>query len=108
MKLREFWIREDKEQYVDFFTASSKKFLVENLSDECFEKELIYVREVSPELDAAYAECERALESIKWVTAYAKNYDPEINYSPMDHAEINRVFVEKAREALEAWKKANE
>lgn len=82
MKLREFWVNP--------MQVDKPLFTSYNLGDVPPQVGSIHVREVSPRLDAAYAECERALEQI---------------YDVGKFCEVER---EIAFEALAALRKARE
>lgn len=57
--MREFWITTG---------VLTNRLEVKCMNDQPILCDNLHVREVSPELDAAYAECERAFEEIKIVT----------------------------------------
>jgi hypothetical protein len=107
MKLREFCLRQD--------------VLIINNLDEQQQLNIpqiqIRVREVSPELDAAYAECERALKFYSGQLQYeGKNYiewNPHVcdsysglRYAPDWPGDLQDEPGEIAEKALAALKKA--
>lgn len=74
MKLREFWIVPDLPEGGDFI--SSKPIGKRS----CFYGKQIHVREVLPELDAAYTKCEKALENVnKWFNGLSSHQDELLN-----------------------------
>jgi hypothetical protein len=88
MKLREFWIEftgnpnQDKTREIRYVSGEEPKFLAP-------EDESIHVREVNPELDAAYADCYEILKE------FNKKYSPGDYWFP----EIREAFaiLKKAR-----------
>jgi hypothetical protein len=94
-KLREFWAAQFK---------LDKNSTIQVRSDEAAQHreldvnwEYFRAREVSPALDAAYAECISALKSIATTIP---------NYPEQSEMEI--CMTEAAQKALEVWRKASE
>lgn len=92
-KPREFWIYNDPEGHNDGVYENDRPL------EGC-----IHIREVSPELDAAYAECEKALEAIMWINECRCD---EV-YTGRKMHEPNAICgeLDEVKEALAALKKA--
>jgi hypothetical protein len=118
MKIREFWMYETGSAYgdgYDEYPVIYDEYLVRSDKPPIEEiKDHIHVREVWPELDAAYEECVKALADIdNWFEDLKKHQEPilETNFQEAADPEcwpddLKSFSFEKAKNALEALKKA--
>lgn len=92
MKLREFWLYKDVENELSVCDYDPK--------DPGPFETFIHVREVSPELEEAVADCEKALEFYAEVSKYKEVSEPmkSLGWTPAQIAQEALAALEKARE----------